>query len=141
MKAKPRALNRSLTGAGLFRAVLKACLDQVVANATEIGEGHRTAEAVHQLRVGIRRARTAWRELAPLCPSAGPAWETPLADAFRALGAYRDRNTVVAALQAAAGRIGLAGADAASTESGPPSTRSGRPRRRFQCALLDRAGS
>ena len=80
--------------------MLRACLDQVLANATEVGEGHRTAESIHQLRVGIRRARTAWRELAPLGPSAGADWETPLVEAFRALGAFRDRNTVVATLQA-----------------------------------------
>jgi triphosphatase len=137
VKAKPPLLNRSLTGAGLFRAVLKACLDQVVANATEIGEGHRTAEAIHQLRVGIRRVRTAWRELAPLCPSAGPAWETPLADAFRALGAYRDRNTVVAALQARLAESGSPEPMLSSTESEPPDPVEVVRAAVFQCALLD----
>ena len=59
-------------GAAIVRAVLGACLDQVLANATELAAGHRSAESIHQLRVGIRRARTAWRALAVLAPAAGP---------------------------------------------------------------------
>ena len=100
VKARPPLLDRGMDGAQVFRATLRACLDQVLANASEIGAGSRAAEAIHQLRVGIRRARTAWRELAPLCPVAGADWEAPLVEAFRALGAFRDRHTVVASLQA-----------------------------------------
>ena len=137
VKAKPPVLDRGMSGAEIFRAVLKACLDQVLANATEIGEGHRTAEAIHQLRVGIRRARTAWRELAPLCPAAGPAWETPLADAFRALGAYRDRNTVVATLQARLAESGSPEPMLSSDGSEPPDPVEVVRAAVFQCALLD----
>jgi triphosphatase len=107
VKARPPLLDRGMDGAQVFRATLRACLDQVMANASEIGAGSRAAEAIHQLRVGIRRTRTAWRELAPLCPVAGPDWETPLVEAFRALGAFRDRHTVVASLQA---RLAASGA-------------------------------
>jgi len=137
VKAKPPVLDRGMSGAAIFRAVLKACLDQVQANATEIGEGHRTAESIHQLRVGIRRARTAWRELAPLCPAAGPAWETPLIDAFRALGAYRDRNTVVAALQARLAESGSPEPLLSSDGSEPPDPVEVVRAAAFQCALLD----
>jgi inorganic triphosphatase YgiF len=137
VKAKPPVLDRGMSGARIFRAVLKACLDQVLANASEIGEGHRTAEAIHQLRVGIRRARTAWRELAPLCPAAGPPWETPLADAFRALGAYRDRNTVVATLQARLAESGSPEPVLSSSGSEPPDPVEVVRATAFQCALLD----
>ena len=40
------------------------CLEQVLVNASEIAAGSSDAEHVHQLRVGIRRLRTAMRELA-----------------------------------------------------------------------------
>ena len=109
----------------------------MLANATEIGEGHRTAEAVHQLRVGIRRARTAWRELAPLCPQPGRPgrrrWPTPL----RALGAYRDRNTVVATLQARLAESGSPEPLLSSSESEPPDPVEVVRAAAFQCALLD----
>ncbi len=59
VKARPPALARGMTGAVIFRAVLKSCLDQVLANASEIGEGHRTAESIHQLRVGNWNAASA----------------------------------------------------------------------------------
>ena len=140
VKAKPPVLNRGMTGTEIFRAVLRACLDQVLANATEVGEGHRTAESIHQLRVGIRRARTAWRELAPLGPSVVPDWETPLTEAFRALGAYRDRNTVVATLQARLAESGSPEPTLSLDTSRAPDpvevVRDGA----FQCALLDALG-
>ncbi|MEO5883330.1 MAG: CHAD domain-containing protein, partial [Caldimonas sp.] len=137
VKAKAPMLDRSMTGADIVRAVLKACLDQVLANASELAEGHRTAESIHQLRVGIRRARTAWRELAPLCPVSGPDWETPLADAFRALGAYRDRNTVVASLQARLAESGSPEPTLSSAQSEPPDPVEVVRATAFQCALLD----
>ena len=67
---------------------------------SQVGLVSRREQRAHEIRVGIRRARTARRELGPLCPVAGTDWETPFAEAFRALGEYRDRHTVVAALQA-----------------------------------------
>ena len=120
VKARPPRLDRGMSGAAVFRAVLKACLDQVVANASEIGEGDRGAELIHQVRVGIRRARTARRELGPLCPVAGPDWEPPFVATFRALGAYRDRHTVVAALQARLAESGSPEPTLASDEAEPP---------------------
>ena len=138
VKAKPPSLARGMTGAALFRAALQACLDQVLANASEIGEGHRAAESIHQLRVGIRRARTAWRELAPLCPVAGPDWEAPFVDAFRALGEYRDRHTVVAALQAKLAESGSPEPTLAADDQGdPPDPVEVVRAAPFQRALLD----
>jgi len=138
VKARPPVLDRGMDGAQVFRAALRACLDQVVANASEIGAGSRAAEAVHQLRVGIRRTRTAWRELAPLCPVAASDWEAPLVEAFRALGAFRDRHTVVASLQA---RLAASGAPeptlAASDDAEPADPVEVVRAAAFQHALLD----
>ena len=138
VKAKPPALRQGMTGRAMFRAVLEACLDQVLANASEIAAGQRDDEAIHQLRVGLRRTRTAWRELAPLAETSGDVdWQEPLADAFRALGAYRDRTTVVASLQA---RLADSGSPQPTlpADGAEPADPVGVVRSTdFQCALLD----
>lgn len=88
-------------GRALQRAVVSNCLAQILPNASEIAAGSESGEEgeeqMHQLRIGIRRLRTALRELAALDPSAfdAAAWEPPLVDAFRALGALRDRAQVL----------------------------------------------
>lgn len=88
-------------GAALLRAVLRSALDQVLGNASEVAAGSLDEEHVHQLRVGLRRLRTALRELAALA-SAGSldaAWEAPLALAFARLGELRDDETVAKAVR------------------------------------------
>jgi len=86
------------TGADHQQAVIMACLSQVLPNASEIAAGSEDSEQIHQLRVGLRRLRTALRELAPLAAGFDPAWQTPLAQTFRALGACRNRETVLHAI-------------------------------------------
>lgn len=87
--------------AELQRAVVAACLAQILPNATEIAAGNEAPELVHQLRVGIRRLRSALRELEDVAPgrfdTAG--WEPVLVEAFRMLGAQRDRDVLAATLQ------------------------------------------
>lgn len=95
------------TGPAVQQAVVTACLAQVLPNASEIAAGSEDAEQIHQLRVGLRRLRTALRELDPLGPGFDPAWQAPLAEAFQALGAQRDRETV---LNAVVPRLAAAGA-------------------------------
>ncbi|MEO7710037.1 MAG: CHAD domain-containing protein [Caldimonas sp.] len=109
-EARPH-LPADADGRALYRAIVAACLAQIVANAAEIGEGARDDELVHQLRIGIRRLRTAARELAALAASADRAWEPALADAFRALGRYRDGRTVAPVIEA---RLQAAGSPRAS---------------------------
>lgn len=97
-------------GPALQRAVVAHCLQQVLGNSSEIAEGTGTEEHVHQLRIGLRRLRTALRELAPLAPGHfDPAWEAPLVDVFRRLGALRDRSQVLQSIHA---RLQSAGAPA-----------------------------
>jgi CHAD domain-containing protein len=93
-------------GPVIQRAVVAACLAQILPNASEVGADSADAEHIHQLRIGIRRLRTALRELDALGPGFDPAWEAPLVAAFRALGEHRDADiatdTIAAELRAAA---------------------------------------
>ncbi|MBS0452236.1 MAG: CYTH and CHAD domain-containing protein [Proteobacteria bacterium] len=88
-------------GAELQRAVVAACLAQILPNATEIAGGSDAPELVHQLRVGIRRLRSALRELDAAAPGRfdTAAWEPVLVESFRALGAQRDRDVLADRLQ------------------------------------------
>jgi inorganic triphosphatase YgiF len=99
VKARPARFDAAANGPAIFRAVVRSCLDQVLANASVIAAGDADDEAVHQLRVGLRRLRTAWRELGAWRGALGPAWEAPATEVFRALGAYRDRRIVAASLR------------------------------------------
>jgi len=92
-------LGRHPKGAEIGKAVVRACLDQVLGNASEVGAGSANAEHIHQLRVGIRRLRTALRELSSLVPGVDPAHEAALVDAFRVLGSHRDRTHLEQGIQ------------------------------------------
>lgn len=92
-------LGRHTTGAEVGKAVVRACLDQVLGNASEVGAGSANADHIHQLRVGIRRLRTALRELSSLVPGIDPAHEAALVDAFRVLGRHRDRTHLEGGIQ------------------------------------------
>lgn len=98
----PRFAAQHPDGRAIQQAVVASCLAQMLPNASEIAAGTfepADEEQVHQLRIGIRRLRTALRELAPLDADSevfdGAGWEPPLVDAFRALGELRDREQVV----------------------------------------------
>ncbi len=97
-KARPRPpLYQQLpAGQALQRAVVAQCLQQILGPASDIAEGASDEELLHQLRIGIRRLRTALRELAPLAPgNFDPAWEPPLVHVFQQLGHLRDRSQVM----------------------------------------------
>ena len=124
-------------GPALYRAVVAACVAQIVGNAAEIGEGARDDELIHQLRIGIRRLRTATRELAALDGATDGAWEPALTDAFRALGRYRDARTVAPVIEA---RLRAAGSPRAPEALAPPALPDPVALIRaapFQLALLD----
>ncbi len=94
-KAKPLTADHGALPAGreLQKLVVGHCLHQVMSNASELAEGGGTDAHVHQLRVGLRRLRTALRELAGLADgSFDPRWEAPLKRVFRRLGELRDRG-------------------------------------------------
>lgn len=74
---------------------LAVSLDQVIRNASELAAGSSGEEHVHQLRVGIRRVRTALREA--VAEGLSPQ-ERALVDAFRELGRQRDVSHVLQAI-------------------------------------------
>jgi inorganic triphosphatase YgiF len=115
--AKAKAGRRTAPdGPAIQRAVVAACLAQMLPNASEIAAGHDAAEVVHQLRVGIRRLRTALRELDALGPGFDPAWEVPLVEAFRGLGARRDQELRAGKLGP---RLDAAGAPPTALDTAP----------------------
>ena len=91
--------DRHANGKQIVMAALQSCLTQVLANASAVASGSVDADHIHQLRVGIRRLRTAMRELLPLAEGMDPAWEAPFVDAFRDLGRQRDDKHLALSLQ------------------------------------------
>ena len=87
-------------GAEIQRRVVGACLAQILPNASELAAGSEDADAVHQLRVGIRRLRTALRELDRLAEgNFDPAWQGPLRHTFATLGRSRDGELLATKMQ------------------------------------------
>ena len=90
---------RQTTAAQLASAVLQSCLSQIMPNASEVASGSCDPDHIHQLRVGIRRMRTALREINGLAEGMDPAWQATLVDVFRALGRQRDHEHLTHQLQ------------------------------------------
>lgn len=90
--ASPVKLTRGLSVAAALRAVQRNCADQIVANASQIASGEHGAEHVHQLRVGLRRLRSALRLFGGAVPA--PALADAAAALFRSLGSARDRDVL-----------------------------------------------
>lgn len=137
VKATAPKLAASMTLDAALRLSIAACLDQVLGNASEVAAGSPDPDHVHQLRVGLRRLRTALRELGAASAGIDPAWEPLLAQAFRELGALRDRDVLTASI---APRLIEAGAPALPA---PPVPAAARPPHdlvrdpRFQQTLVD----
>lgn len=92
-----------------FAAMLQSALAQVLPNAAELADGTGSAETLHQLRVGLRRLRSALRLLAAWSgdASATLALEQRWREPFARLGAARDTDVLDAWLRPA---LALAGA-------------------------------
>jgi len=99
VKAGAPALSRHMDGAQMLRAMIRSALDHMLANASELASGSTDEEHVHQLRVGLRRLRTALREVGPLGQGVKPAWDEPLSATFARLGEVRDNETVARAVR------------------------------------------
>lgn len=98
VRSRAPKLDRHMSARAIRHAIMRACFDQVSANASVLAEGGLDDEVVHQLRVGLRRLRTAARELPRAGESADPSWAAPIADLFGQLGDYRDRSIVADAV-------------------------------------------
>ncbi len=90
---------RHASGDAMITAVVQSCLSQILPNASELASGSNNPDHVHQLRVGIRRLRTALRELGDLTDAMDPAWEAVLVQVFQALGRHRDQSHLALTLQ------------------------------------------
>ena len=60
-RADPIVLMRDMSPAVAWRAVLGSCAAPILANASQVAAGEYLPEHVHQLRVGLRRLRSAVR--------------------------------------------------------------------------------
>jgi triphosphatase len=100
--AAPRAcalkLDPAMDADSALRAVVGNCLRQILPNASEIARGSFGDEHVHQLRVGLRRLRTALRFFEGWTRAIPETWSERLATLFRGLGLVRDRDALAASL-------------------------------------------
>ena len=99
IKAEPADVASSVGGSAFFMATIESCLQQVTKNAGLAAEGHEGEEVVHQLRVGLRRLRTALRELEGIGAGIRPEWEPILRDVFQELGRQRDLTVVLGGIR------------------------------------------
>lgn len=113
-------------GAGLHQAwctVLQSALAQALPNAAEIAAGTDAPEHLHQLRVALRRLRSALRWFAGWSgdAEAAHALETDWREPFGRLGAARDSDVLVHSLQPALQAAGAPPFDwpAAALDGGP----------------------
>ncbi|HMO48820.1 MAG TPA: CYTH and CHAD domain-containing protein [Rubrivivax sp.] len=106
-KARPLALAADVDCAGAMRQIVANCLQQVLGNASDLAhEADTEPEHLHQLRVGLRRLRTALRELGPLSPQVSPEWGEALGALFARLGSARDRDALAQTLLPALHKAG-----------------------------------
>ncbi|MFW2176702.1 MULTISPECIES: CHAD domain-containing protein [unclassified Moraxella] len=86
------AVDKNTTEFAFLQQVVNNCLAQILPNATAIADGSPDGNHVHQLRVGLRRLRTALKVF-KFCPDCiDPNWITVLKQTFSLLGEYRDHE-------------------------------------------------
>jgi triphosphatase len=119
VKAAPPAWSgkqlRRMDGQALLRRMVGASLDHVEPNAAAIARGSRDPEHVHQLRVGLRRLRSAARGMAPFAAAMPHGWEPAVMSVFDVLGQSRDRFVRITTLAPKLRAAGAAFVDDASS--------------------------
>lgn len=106
-----------------LRAMVGAGLAHLLPNAAAVAAGTAVPEHLHQVRVALRRLRTALQVFGGWSPAVDADWGAALAALFDALGAARDRDalaeTLLPALQAAgAPMVDPCAADAPADDPG-----------------------
>jgi len=120
VKAQPLTLPEAVDSHTALRLVLGNCLSQVLANASDLAhEADTEPEQLHQLRVGLRRLRTALRELGPLSDALRPEWGEALGRLFGRLGSARDRDALAQTLLPALRQAGAKGLELPVIEAEP----------------------
>lgn len=128
----PPARSRS----GLLAAIVESGLQQVLGNARELAAGTGGDGHIHQLRIGVRRVRSALRELADWSPAlarVASEVDAPLQATFAVLGQHRDRSTL---LPHVAAELGAAGAPLPAWDASLPDVAAAVRAAPFQVALL-----
>ncbi|EHR69835.1 hypothetical protein BurJ1DRAFT_0960 [Burkholderiales bacterium JOSHI_001] len=105
--ATPRYPARSSAGQA-FAAVLDECLDQVLRNTAGLCDGapEQRVEHVHQLRVGLRRLRSALRTFRAWVQPPPPALQAGLCGLFTELGRARDGDVMDSGVATALAAVG-----------------------------------
>jgi triphosphatase len=120
--ASPK-LTKHMSADAALRHIVRACLAQVLPNAAEVAGAVGGPEHLHQLRVGLRRLRSALRVFGTLSSAVDTAWEPALALLFRDLGAARDRDALAESVLPDLQRAGAPWAELLpGPEHGDPST-------------------
>jgi inorganic triphosphatase YgiF len=120
VKAQALSLPDDIDAHSALRRVVGNCLAQSLANAGDIAhEAGTEPEHLHQLRVGIRRLRTALRELGAAVPEASPGWLEGLGKLFARLGSARDRDALEQTLLPALHQAGAEGLQLPVIEAEP----------------------
>jgi len=139
--ARPADIPRNAGVRDVAGKVLDSCLDQMLGNAGEIAAGSNDEEHIHQLRVGIRRWRTASRELGgSLNMDLGAQWEDSLVQVFRELGRHRDYHYVTRGLEPRIEQAGGPMVDLSQLEDDVPDPEAVVRSPAFQDALLGLVG-
>lgn len=101
-------------------AVLDECLAQVTHNAVGLMEGDpaRRVEHVHQLRIGVRRLRSALRSFAGWTPAPPAELVDGLKALFAELGRSRDSDVLQGGVAAALAKVGAPRLDLPAPGSG-----------------------
>lgn len=94
MLAGQPSLRTDMRADAALRAMVGACLAQILPNAADLAGGVGTAEHLHQARVGLRRLRSALRLFGDWSDDADAAWQAALAGLFGRLGSTRDRDVL-----------------------------------------------
>lgn len=100
VKSMPATLPAGCTPAQALSQMLGSALSQALPNAAEMASDTATPEHLHQLRVALRRLRTALRVFADWAPdpAAALALEAAWREPFGLLGAARDNDVVATTL-------------------------------------------
>ena len=85
-------LHKGISQFAFLQSVVNNCLVQILPNASAIAEGSPDGNLVHQLRVGIRRLRTALKHFKFAQDYIDPNWLMVLKQTFSLLGEYRDKE-------------------------------------------------
>ncbi|ARP79883.1 inorganic triphosphatase [Bordetella genomosp. 8] len=141
---KPIHLSPGMTPPQGLAAVASECLNQIMRNAAMLAEvdtldvyGAGQPEHVHQLRVGIRRLRSAWRLFRGWAELPSDDAQNALREYFAAFGANRDQDVLQESIIPALVKAGMPTFPIPGSDTAPVAARDTAAGKAFQGWLLD----